>query len=107
MVKVDYRLDSDWASVDRRVLTIAGRAIATMIHYSGYNDIMRLYATAQRDGVDYNLAYIGPDFTIERSEEFDPVYLRALFDYTYAKGRAGYAWRKAPPFLDAKGGGET
>jgi MFS superfamily sulfate permease-like transporter len=30
---------------------IAGRAIATMIHYSGYNDILRIYMTTQHDGV--------------------------------------------------------
>ena len=29
------RLDPDWASVNRRFLTITGRAIATMIHYIG------------------------------------------------------------------------
>jgi hypothetical protein len=33
-----------------------------MTHYSGYNDILRIYATTKRDGVDYNLAYIGADF---------------------------------------------
>jgi predicted patatin/cPLA2 family phospholipase len=95
------RLDPDWASVDRRFLTITGRAIATMIHYSGYNDIMRIYATTKRDGVDYNLAYIQSDFPNTKHEEFDPEYLKALFDYGYAKGRAGYAWRKAPPILEA------
>jgi hypothetical protein len=95
------RLDPDWASVDRRFLTITGRAIATMIHYSGYNDILRIYATTKRDGVDYNLAYIEPDFPNTKHEDFDPAYLKALFDYGYAKGRAGYAWRKAPPILEA------
>jgi hypothetical protein len=95
------RLDPDWASVDRRFLTIAGRAIATMIHYSGYNDILRIYATTKRDGVDYNLAYIDTDFPGTKHEDFDPAYLRALFDYGYARGRAGYPWRKAPPILEA------
>ncbi len=95
------RLDPDWASVDRRFLTIAGRAIATMIHYSGYNDILRIYATTKRDGVDYNLAYVETDFPEIKHEDFDPKYLHALFDYGYAKGRAGYPWRKAPPILEA------
>jgi hypothetical protein len=93
------RLDPEWASVDRRLLSITGRAIATMIHYSGYNDVLRIYSTAQRDGVDYNLAYIGPDFTVERRESFDPVYMRALFDYGYQKAIHGYRWHKAPPIL--------
>jgi Patatin-like phospholipase len=93
------RLDPEWSSVDRRLLSITGRAIATMIHYSGYNDVLRIYSTAQRDGVDYNLAYIGPDFTVEHRQSFDPVYMRSLFDYGYQKAIHGYRWHKAPPVL--------
>ncbi len=97
------RLDPDWASVERSLFSITGRAIATMIHYSGYNDVLRIYATTQRDGVDYNLAYIGSDFNVEHKEPFDQPYMRALFDYGYQRGRAGYPWRKAPPILDKAG----
>lgn len=95
------RLDPDWAATDRRFLTIVGRAIATMIHYSGYNDVFRIYATAKRDGVDYNLAFIGADFPPTKHEPFEPSYMRALFDYGYARGRQGNPWRKAPPNLEA------
>jgi hypothetical protein len=94
------RLDPDWASTDRRLLPIIGRAIDTMIHYSGYNDAVRIYATSKRDGVDYNLAFIGSDFTVEHKIPFDQAYMRALFDYGYQRGRAGYSWRKAPPILE-------
>ena len=94
------RLDPDWASVQRNFVTISGRAIATMIHYGGYNDILRTYATAKRDGVDYNLAYIEPDFARVKHENFDPNYMKALFDYGYAKGRGGYSWYKVPPNLE-------
>jgi hypothetical protein len=94
------RLDPEWASVNRRFLTISGRAIATMIHYIGYNDILRIYATAKRDGVDYNLAYIEADFPRVKHEKFDPEYMKALFDSAYAKSRYGFPWRKAPPILD-------
>src|SRR3954470_7057910 len=96
------RLDPDWASVDRRFLSIVGRAIATMIHYSGYNDILRIYATTKRDGVDYNLAYIEEDFPNTKHENFDPAYLRAAVDYGYAKGSRGSPWHKAPPLLETK-----
>jgi predicted acylesterase/phospholipase RssA len=94
------RLDPDWASVERSLFSITGRAISTMIHYSGYNDILRIYATTQRDRVDYNLAFIGPEFNVEHKVPFDQAYMRALFDYGYQRGRAGYSWRKAPPILD-------
>jgi hypothetical protein len=93
------RLDPDWASVDRQFLSIVSRAVATMIHYSGYNDILRMYASTKRDGVDYNLAYIEPDFPNVKHEPFDTAYLRALFDYGYAKGASPAVWHKAPPIL--------
>ena len=84
------RLDPDWASVNRRFLTISGRAIATMIHYIGYSDILRIYATAKSDGVDYNLAYIETDFPNVKHENFDPAYMNALFNHGYAKGLHGF-----------------
>jgi hypothetical protein len=94
------RLDPEWASVDRKLLSITGRAIDTMIHYSGYNDVFRIYATSKRDGVDYNLAYIEPDFNVEHTESFDTAYMRALSQSGAAKAAGGYQWKKAPPILD-------
>jgi hypothetical protein len=96
------RLDPDWASVNRRFLSISGRAIATMIHYIGYGDLLRIYATAKRDGVDYNLTYIETDFPNVKHEKFDPAYMNALFDYAYAKGRHGFSWHKSPPILELR-----
>jgi hypothetical protein len=97
------RLDPEWASVDRRMLKITGRAIATMIHYSGYNDLLRIYNTTRQDGVDYNLAFIGPDFNVPHEEDFDTTYMHALFDYGYRRAVSGYPWSKRPPILEAAG----
>lgn len=91
------RLDPGWASVDRRTFGIAGRAISTMIFTSGFNDVLRLYTSAERDGLDFNLAYIGADFGTELTAPFDQTYMRALFDHGYQRGRAGYSWAKRPP----------
>lgn len=95
------RLEPEAEHVRRSIFTIAGRAISSMIHYSGSNDIFRLYATSRRDGVDFNLAYIGSDFAVEHREDFDPAYMRALFQYAYDKARNGYPWLKVPPVLEA------
>lgn len=95
------RLGRDWSKVERRTLNIAGRAISTMIHMSGLNDLFRVYMITQRDGVDYNLAFIGNDFEAPpREGDFDRNYMNALFNYGYAKARQGYQWRKAPSFRD-------
>lgn len=93
------RLDPEWASVDRRVFSIAGRAVSTMIHFSGQNDIFRLQNTARQDGVDFNLAYIGRDFTVEHVRDFDRPYMRALFEYGRKQILAGSAWHKSSPLL--------
>ena len=91
------RLDPDWAEVRRQMLGIAGRAISTMITASGYNDVTRMYYTTARDGIAFNLAYIGRDFDRKLPSPFDQGYMRALFDYGFAQGKAGYNWAKTPP----------
>jgi predicted acylesterase/phospholipase RssA len=93
------RLDPDWASTDRRVFSIAGRAVVTMIHFSGQNDVYRLQTLAARDGVDFNLAYIGKDFTVEHRTDFDQEYMRALFEYGRQQIRGGSAWHKGGPLM--------
>lgn len=93
------RLDPEWAAVERRTLGIASRAINTMIAISGYNDVIRIYAITQRDGIDYNLAFIGRDFTQVLPSPFDAGYMRALYDHAYQQAVRGYDWAKKPPIL--------
>jgi predicted acylesterase/phospholipase RssA len=91
------RLDPEWSTVERQTLGIAGRAISTMIAASGLNDVIRIYNITQRDGIDYNLAYIGRDFNETLPAPFDAHYMRALYDYGFQRARRGYDWAKKPP----------
>jgi hypothetical protein len=91
------RLDPDYVMAERRTINIAGRAINTMLAASGHNDVLRTYFISQRDGVDYNLAYIGTDFTLEKKGEFEQAYMQALFQYGYDQAKAGREWHKLPP----------
>jgi hypothetical protein len=93
------RLDPEWAAVERRTLGIAGRAISTMIAISGFNDVIRIYAITQRDGIDFNLAFIGSDFNQVLPTPFDSAYMRGLFDYGYQRAQDGYDWVKKPPIF--------
>ena len=86
------RFDPDWATTERAFLSIMQRTIGTMIHYSGINDAIRIYATAQRDGVQFHLACMGTDFQFRPHKQFDQAYMRALFDYAFQKARNGYPW---------------
>ena len=93
------RLDPDYAMAERRTITIAGRAIATMLAASGVNDVLRTYFISQRDKVDYNLAYIGRDFEASKKGEFDQAYMNALYEYGVRQIVEGRAWHKHPPGL--------
>ena len=95
------RLDPEWAQIDRRTMSISGRAITSLINTQGIGDLYRIYATTQRDKVDFNLAYIGKEFDAPHPHEFDTEYMRKLYDYAYAKAVKGYPWQKFPPGLAA------
>ncbi|HET8974350.1 MAG TPA: patatin-like phospholipase family protein [Pseudolabrys sp.] len=84
-------------SVQLKTIAIAKEALSTMTMSSGINDTYRMYTLARRDGVDFNLASIGEDFTVPYQGPFDPGYMQALFAYGYEQGRAGYRWKKVPP----------
>jgi hypothetical protein len=91
------RLDPEWAQVDRRTMSIAGRAISSLIHTQGIGDLYRIYLTCQRDGVDFNLAYVPASFNAPHREEFDTEFMRALYKTGYDMAAKGYPWEKAPP----------
>jgi predicted acylesterase/phospholipase RssA len=91
------RLDPDWADTRRKTLSIAGRAVSSLIQSQGVGDLYRIYAASERDGVDFNLAYIPESFDVALPEPFDQHYMNELFNVGYELGRSGYPWAKAPP----------
>jgi hypothetical protein len=85
--------------VERRTLSIAGRAISSLIQTQGIGDLYKIYAIVQRDGIDYNLAYIPKSFYAPHTEDLDTEYMRKLFQTGYDLAVKGYPWEKAPPGL--------
>lgn len=73
------------------------RSVATLIKTQGIGDLFRIYVGALRDDMDYHLAYIPAEFDAESESQFDPVYMRKLFDFTYGLAKSGYPWVKEPP----------
>ena len=93
------RLDPEWSSVKRQTLSITFKAIAGLLEYQGLDDLYRIYAVCQRDGTDFNLAYIPATFTEPERTDFDKVYMRKLYDFGFEDAKAGYHWAKEPPML--------
>jgi hypothetical protein len=91
------RLDAQWSQVERRTMSIAERAISSLIQTQGIGDLLRIYLIAKRDEADFNLAFIPPSFNVHRKEQFDTEYMRQLFAVGYEMAVKGYPWRKTPP----------
>lgn len=79
------------------MLPIASRSIDSLIRTQGIGDLYQIYALCQRDGNDFNLAYIPSNFSEESAEAFDPVYMGKLYEYGYRMALNGYPWDKGPP----------
>ncbi len=77
------RLDPEWAEVERQTLSIAQRAISSLIQTQGVGDLYRIYAAAQRDGIDFNLTYVPASFETPLKAPFDTVYMKELFEVGY------------------------
>jgi predicted acylesterase/phospholipase RssA len=90
-------LEPDYHGIKRRVFPIANRSIDSLIRTQGIGDLYQIYSLCERDGNDFNLAYIPSDFTDEPTELFDPVYMGKLFELGYQMAREGYPWEKGPP----------
>ena len=84
-------------SVKRQTLAIAGQAIATMTAANGMNDLYRIYLTAKRDGIDYNLVFLDDEFAVPYEGPFNKIYMNTLFEFGYRKGLVGITWHKVPP----------
>ena len=95
-------IDPDYTGVKRNILPIGVRTINSLIRTQGIGDLYQIYALCERDGNDFNLAYIPSDFTEEPTEGFDPVYMSKLYDFGYQLAKGGYPWKKYPPGYLAK-----
>ncbi|MEW6037619.1 MAG: patatin-like phospholipase family protein [Pseudomonadota bacterium] len=86
-----------WQPVRPLIRSIAPRSVSSLIKAQGIGDIYRIFATTQRDGGDFNLAFIPDPLDTTRSDEFDKRVMNVLFETGYKLARHGYRWQKAPP----------
>lgn len=93
------RMTVESSEVKRDALSIAGRAVSTLIQTQGIGNLYEIAALARRDGVHFRLAYIPDSFDLELKEPFDRKYMNELFLVGYKLGAAGYDWARRPPGL--------
>jgi hypothetical protein len=91
---------NSWEPVKRSTVPIAIRTIDSLMGSVVLGDVYRIYLAAQRDGIEFNLAYMPDDFNEVANESFDLAYMNKLFDLGYQMGAEGYQWHTAPPGYD-------
>lgn len=91
------KLGPEWVGTKRRTSNIFARAVGTLLHMQGFSDLQHIYNVATRDGVDFNCAYIGDDFTFTHAVRFETGFLRRLYQYGYEQSVKGLAWKKSLP----------
>ena len=89
----------EWENVKPRLHYILERVVFTLTKTQGVGDLYRLYAYAQRDHIDYNLAFIPASFKEEAQTPFNGNYMKKLFKIGEQAGRQSYKWKKYPPGL--------
>jgi predicted acylesterase/phospholipase RssA len=96
------KISPEWEVVEAGIFSISRRSISTLIKNQGIGDLYRIFAKAQIDGTDFNLAAIPSGFSVRGADSFEQTYMQALYDEGYRSGRQGYRWMKAPPGLTRK-----
>ena len=89
-------------TVKQDIFSVAANSISMMVSSQGIGDIFRMHDIAQKYGLDFNLAYIPNDFEVKQRSDFDPIYMKALFNEALLRAKSGYPWTKEPASLDFK-----
>lgn len=97
-------LNPEFKTVSPRLLPIAGRTIDSLIRTQGIGDFFRIATLADRDGLDFEVTWI-PEGTnesigVEPAEEFDPKYMKALYEYGRQRTLNGETWTNFFEFLE-------
>lgn len=96
-VVVNNSLEKPYEPVNLGVLSIAGKAVSSLIGGSGTGDLYKIYAITERDRTKFRVLWVPPDFDVLAKEPFDREYMRALYELGQDIGQTGASWHDRPP----------
>lgn len=91
------KVKPDYESFNPNLYSLTRSALETLINAQGIGDLYRLYFSAKRDDIDFNLVSIPANFQMQTTELFDPAYMSALFALGQSIGLQQDVWEKLPP----------
>ncbi len=91
------KIDPEQEITKAQTLSIASRAISTLIKNQSLGETYKIYRMAKDDGAEFNFAAVPPSFNVKSNEFFDPAYQRALFDEGRRLASSRAPWLRKPP----------
>jgi predicted acylesterase/phospholipase RssA len=91
------QIDPAPEQVERNLVDIASRSMITLLKAVAMGDLIRIWALAQRDGVDFNYIGIPPEHAETPAGAFNPSEMRRLFDLGRRLALEPEPWHKEPP----------
>jgi len=88
---------SPYVPVPEKLSEILRSSIRIQCHRQGRGDLSRLASAAERDGVEFRLACIPEDFDHLPTSEFDPEFMRDLFERAEKDIQHSSPWRSSLP----------
>lgn len=82
---------------EQRLLPITARSTDALFRTQGLGDLYRIYLSALRDGLEFQVTFLPTDSYRPTSEPFERAYMVELFERAYDLAAAGYPWSDAPP----------
>ena len=91
------QIDAAPEQVRPRLISIAGRSMLSVFKAVAMGDLVRIWALAARDGVEFRYVGIPADQEEANTTSFDPKDLRRLFDFGVSMALEPEPWQSEPP----------
>lgn len=89
------RIDPEFQLVPESTIRIGARAMQTLMKAHNQATLREIRRLADANGGRFQLTSIERDFTVPYDRPFQRPYMNALYEYGYARGRQGNAWRNS------------
>lgn len=108
-VLVNNKIDPTFKVIDNSTVSVAARALSTVLKREGRNNVLSSYAYTASHGIGYHIAFIDADVAEpsgDPTNQFNTPYMTELFARGEADGRLASPWKSRPPLATDPAGPE-
>ena len=108
-VLVNNKIDPTFKVIDDNTVSVAARALSTVLKREGRNNVLSSYAYTASHGIGYHIAFIDadvPEPSGDPTNQFNTPYMTDLFARGEADGRRPSPWGSRPPLATDPAGSE-